>query len=305
MISICIPIYNFDVTKLVQVIHSQGQQLSVPYEIVLIDDCSDLVFQNKNEVVCNAHRYIILEKNIGRSAIRNMFLKYAKHNYLLLLDCDGLIISNDFLEKYVACIMTGSPEIICGGREYDNTQVPRNKKLRWKYGVLKESLSLQTRLKSPNRSFMTNNFLINRAVLSSIKFDERLTGYGHEDTLYGYELQKANITIQHIYNPVLNGDVETNTIYLQKTETGLRNLLKILTYINYDPGFINNLKILTAWKKAQAWHVTGIIRAAFWLTGPFVRMLLAKGYVNLKMFDFYKLGYLVEINSRKTDAPKI
>ena len=54
-----------------------------------------------------------------------------------------------------------------------------------------------------------------------ISFNERLSGYGHEDTLFGYELNKNNIQIHHIDNPVLNGHLDTNEAFLLKTEEGL------------------------------------------------------------------------------------
>src|SRR4030042_667421 len=100
MISICIPVYNFDVTSLVSELSEQVKSLPKPYEVIIIDDCSDNKFKAINRNVCKSFIYIELEENIGRSKIRNLFLRYAKYGYLLFIDCDSIIESSDFLLKY-------------------------------------------------------------------------------------------------------------------------------------------------------------------------------------------------------------
>jgi len=57
------------------------------------------IFKKINENVCRKEIYIQLDNNIGRAKIRNLFLKYAKYDYLLFLDCDTFIISDDFVAK--------------------------------------------------------------------------------------------------------------------------------------------------------------------------------------------------------------
>ena len=47
--------------------------------------------------------------------------------------------------------------------------------------------------------------MISKTCFEQISFNEDLQGYGHEDTLFGYELDKKNIQIHHLDNPVLNG----------------------------------------------------------------------------------------------------
>ncbi|WP_318544866.1 glycosyltransferase family protein [Marixanthotalea marina] len=66
MISICIPIYNFDVTNLVETLSFQLKTLNIFSEIVLIDDASDVSFRELNEKICSEHHYIKLDKNINR-----------------------------------------------------------------------------------------------------------------------------------------------------------------------------------------------------------------------------------------------
>ena len=297
MITICIPVYNFAISSLLGELTKQAILLNKPYEIIVIDDCSNSQTKTINKNACKDVTYIELAENIGRSKIRNLFLKYAKYDYLLFLDCDSLINSSGFLLKYIN-VIEQFPDVVCGGRIYSPQRPPRVKRLRWKYGIQKESQSHIERNKYPNRSFMTNNFLINKKIFEKVRFDERITQYGHEDTLFGYFLKKENITINHIDNPVLNGDLETNKEYLDKTKSGVINLVKILFFTNFDEELIQNVALLNYYQKVQSFEK--IIRFIFILSRPLIRFILAGGIVSLYLFNFYKLGILLQHIKIKT-----
>ena len=290
MITICIPVYNFNVTSLVSELSNQAKSLSILYEIIIIDDCSEN-YKIINRSVCEKYTYIELSENIGRASIRNLFLKYAKYEYLLFLDCDSLIGTTNFLSKYIE-IIKDSPSVVCGGRVYDTSRPKRAKMLSWKYGILRESQPCSIRRKFPNKSFMTNNFLINKKILEEIKFDERIVQYGHEDTLFGFSLKKKNIIITHIDNPVINGDVEQNSEYLNKTREGVINLINILDFIEYDNELINDITILKFYNKVR--KIEKIIKLSFVLFKPLIIFLLTKGYIRLYLFDYFKLCTFIE-----------
>lgn len=290
MISICIPIYNFNVTALVKKLSELCKLLDVPTELILIDDHSNQPYRKINEGVCSDHKYILLEKNVGRAAIRNQFLQYAHYDHLLFLDCDSLVTSDDFLLKYIEAIKKYPEQLICGGRVYPKKRPERSELLRWTYGVQKESMPVGERKKHPNRSFMTNNFLISKKLFNSIQFDERLINYGHEDTLFGYELKKRNIEIAHIDNPILNGDLESNENYIANTEKAIENLVLLLKIVEYDKTFIEDVTLLRTYYKGYPFRK--LIQLTFVVLKPMIKYLLTKGYVNLYLFDFYKLGTL-------------
>mgnify|MGYP000363990435 FL=1 len=197
MISICIPIHNYDVTSLVNSLHSQCIEANIDFEIILIDDFSEKNFREINSKLSLISNYIQLDNNVGRSRIRNLFLQYAKYEYLLFLDCDS-IINNNFIDNYLDSIIENNSEVFIGGRIYPSIKPDKNYLLRWKYCTLRE----QTNYPSSNKAFMSNNFLIKKELFEKIKFDERIKIYGHEDTLFGYELKKAGIKIKYINNPV-------------------------------------------------------------------------------------------------------
>ena len=116
-LSICIPVFNFDVNELISDLQNQIDSDKLDAEILLIDDASNREFVNINEnLQSKVNQFIFLDKNIGRSKIRNLFLKYTNSEYLLFLDCDGKIINNNFLKTYFDFINKQNPDVIFGGR---------------------------------------------------------------------------------------------------------------------------------------------------------------------------------------------
>jgi len=245
MLSICIPIYNFYVDKLVNELQSQALLLNIDFEIILIDDFSDTQFKNQNKHLAELTRvkYFELPENIGRSKIRNLFLKHAKFNYLLFLDCDAHIDSKSYLKKYIDSI---KPEtnVLCGGLSYNLKKPEKKYGLRWKYGLKKEVISLKYRLENPYKSFNTIHFLIKRDILQTIPFDERISGYGHEDTFFGYQLKMYNIPITHIENPLINDSLESNEEFILKTEQAIQNLIQIKNILSHNPDFEKDITLL-------------------------------------------------------------
>lgn len=294
MISICIPIYNLDVTNLISDLAEQIETQNLSCEIVLIDDGSNKEYLVKNEAICNKHIYIKLPKNIGRSKIRNLFTQYVTKEHLLFLDCDSTITSSLFLTNYMDYISKKSSyNVVFGGSVYNIKKPKRNKMLRWKYGIEKESQPLAIRRLSPNNSFMTNNFLIEKKVFNTVKFDERIQKYGHEDTLFGYELSKNEYVINHMDNTVLNENIESNTAYLFKIELANKNLISILEYVNNDVMLIEKISLLRFYEKIKKLKLISIVYFLFILCKYPTQFLLKKGYVNINLFNFYKLGIFI------------
>lgn len=291
MISICIPIYNFDVRPLVEELSRQSKSLEASCEIILIDDNSEEKIKAINGPVCEKENYTELPQNVGRSKIRNLFLKHAQHPYLLFLDCDSIVENEHFLKNYID-ILSNQPKVVCGGRKYPSQKPDKNHLLRWKYGIQIESQPVEVRKASPNTSFMTNNFLIQSAVFKTIQFDERLTQYGHEDTLFGWALKQEGISVTHIDNPIINGEIETNKEYLEKTEKGIDNLVQIIKFRDDSDQLIQEIKLLQFHQKIK--KVEGLVQVTFFLFGPLVKFLLTKGWVSLRCFNFYKLGWYIK-----------
>jgi len=72
MLSILIPAYNYNITRLATELHRQAMDSGVEFELIVMEDGSErFVADNKKISELEFCRHIILEKNIGRSAIRN------------------------------------------------------------------------------------------------------------------------------------------------------------------------------------------------------------------------------------------
>jgi glycosyltransferase involved in cell wall biosynthesis len=98
-LSVCIPIYNSDVRALVNALCAQIAALpEATIDIVLIDDASVPEFTKRNVFSETFVKFIALPQNIGRSRIRNAFLKYTDADYLLFLDGDSTILDPLFLK---------------------------------------------------------------------------------------------------------------------------------------------------------------------------------------------------------------
>lgn len=289
MLSICIPIFNVDVRPLVTELVKQIKECTPKVELILIDDGSTQ-FLKENKELESCATVIFLRENIGRAKIRNLFLEYSKEAYLLFLDCDVLINDPNFIAHYLL-FLKNEPAIVCGGHFYNSKQPKLSERLRWKYGIYKESKSAEERKKSPNKSFMTNNFVIKKSIFQEIRFDERLRNYGHEDTLFGLQLKKKQLKIEHIDNQVLIGDSESNEVFLHKTEIGVKNLAHILSFPEFQADLWNEISLLSFYKKTKKVHF--LLLPIFTIVKPILHWLLKKGMANLLLFDFYKLGILM------------
>lgn len=292
MLSICIPIYNYDVGRLVQDLHLQAQKFDYPFEILLMDDASEEEFRKINQVIMLKNiRYIQLNKNIGRAKIRNRLAEEAQFSNLLFMDCDSAISSPWYIENYTRFFE--SRTVCCGGRIYENKEPNDSTYLRWKYGVERECASAPEREKNPNIGFQTNNFLIHKSIFEKVKFNEDLAGYGHEDTLFGLELLKQGIIIKHIDNPLIHLGLENAFEFLKKTESGIKNLYRVELLLREKyPEYVDHSRLMQSKLFLQKLHLIGFVSKLFSTIRQPVKNYLLSKKPSLMVFDLYRLGLL-------------
>ncbi len=294
MLSVCIPVFNHHIKSLVDELHEQGSQLGVPFEILIIDDASNPDCQQKNRSLSQLKlvRYEELKHNIGRSKIRNLLAMKARYPLLLFLDCDLEVISHGFLKNYLDAGKDGS--VVCGGHIYQSEKPPHPFILHWLAGSRREAAPAAQRQRHPYLSFMTASFLVPSSLLYQLPFNEELTGYGHEDTLYGYQLMKQRTPIKHIDNPVIHEGLEPGDVFLRKTREGLGNLNKIGTLTKNDPEFIDMVRVLKVCHKLKRLKTH---KPLDWFFKIFERTLakhLTGKHPRLWMLDVYKLGTICQ-----------
>lgn len=300
MISICIPIYNHYTYPLVRRLRTQVDLADRDdYEIVCIDDHSSGYYISQNKGIANLATYVQLEWNVGRAKIRNLFLKYAKGEYLLFMDCDSLV-PDLFLSKY-SKTLSAKPSVVVGGRVYDERGNNTAHRLRYLYGTKVESQPVEVRVRHPYHSFQTSNFMVRRDVLERIRFDESITKYGHEDTLFGYQLERHRIPIMHIDNPVVNGEVEENAEFLHKTVEAVENLAGIYDRMWEDQRFCESVKLLSTYSRVRRMRLQGVVYFVFKLFKvPMESHFVSGNGISLNQFSFYKLGLLIKQLHYKT-----
>lgn len=296
MLSILIPIYNYDVRAFVTELYRQSSGKDFAFEIRCYDDHSAEHFRDMNREIKQIKNleYIELPENKGRSAIRNLLARDAIYPYLLFLDCDSIPEHDDFIEQYIKQLTPDS--IVYGGRTYEAAPPEKHELfLRWYYGSQREVLSPEQRNKKPYHSFQTNNFVIPRELFLSIGLNENLTGYGHEDTQFGQHLEEKNIRIIHIDNPLKHLGLEDSEEFLAKTTEGLSNLLYL---IDHDCD-VSNIRLARFYFRIKKW---GLSRLVVWFFNMREKAVISKLHspkVKLKTFDFFKLGKLLQLDAQR------
>jgi hypothetical protein len=295
MISILIPTYNYNIFPLVKLLNLQIQEAKIPFEIICLDDCSQQ-FHSENQVINTLENcsYSILQKNIGRSAIRNLLALKANFNNLLFLDADVMPINQDFISNYLKhCNST--EQVVYGGIQYQKEKPTKNQVLRWVYGNSREALCVTERNKNPYLNFLTLNFLISKSVFEKVKFNENIPNLRHEDTLFSYDVMKNNIQMIHIENPVCHFGLESSAIFLKKSEEAVLNLHYLIENNLLSAEYARISKVFTRIKKL---HLQGIFSFIHKVTKPVIIKNLYSNSPSLLLFDWYRLGYLCGLKTK-------
>ena len=295
MISVCIPIHNYYTYPLVRRLVTQRDNLSHPeeIEIVCIDVNSSGYYLTQNNGICDIAKYLSLKKDIGRAAIRNLFLKYTQGDWLLFLDDDSLVPEH-FLKKYLQQV-NGKADVVVGGRSYDQRGEDEEHRLRYLYGTLHESQPVAKRNAKPYRYFLPCNFMIRRSVMERVLFDNRIIKYGNEGLLFAYKLEERKISMLHIDNAVVNGYVETNVEYLHKAVEEVEGLVEIYDFMWEDQRFCHTVPLLNSYAKLQRLGLKGLAYLQFKLFRSLMEAHFVSGRgISLKKFHRYKVGIFLE-----------
>ncbi len=298
MLSILIPVRNYDCTRLVLDLKKQADALKLKrefdYEIIVSDDASDddaSLLANREMERWSHCRYCVQPKNLGRAANCNFMIEAARHPWVLIIDCDAQVERADFLEKYwlqrsVASVLIGgltTPKVVSPGCE-----------LRHRYELRAERRHTpQFRQKNPYAHFSTFNIMAQRDVLRRTPFDSRCTDYGYEDALMGLELKRLQIPVAHIDNPLVHLGIDHSEEYLCKTETAMHTLLGLDGMMQETAG---------ASRMAHRLHSLGMERLfarLFCALRPCLQRHLTGRKPSLLIFNLYKLGYYCLLDTQR------
>lgn len=287
MVSVLVPIFNQPVSVLINEIHRQCAVLKIDFEIVAIEDGSERFLKENAEIrQMDCTHYIVQSENIGRAAIRNTLSSMAKYNTLIFLDCDSQIGRPDFIGQYISA--RHRSDVIYGGTTY--TENPSHTFiLHHKYGVEREARELTQRQSDPYTCFLTNNFCIRKEVFDAIKFDESLTQYGFEDSLFAWELKKQKVQVLHIDNPVVHTGLDTAEAFIDKTKLAIENAHLLLHAGKIPAGEIRMAKVYFSLKR---WGLSSIFCGAIGLFEPSMLQALKGKSPKLIYLDLLKLKWM-------------
>lgn len=296
MLSILIPIYNYNAYPLVMELHKQCMECAIDFEILCQDDASKSVLNSENEKInslsnCN---FTELKVNIAHRQNRNLLANKAKFENLLFIDGDSIIIRNNYISNYVSWL--NDFDIIYGGRLHPENCPSNNQKLRWKYGKFIEDKSVEKRKLAPFQSLLFNNTVIKKDCFNKVKFDSHLTKYGHDDTQLSYQLSQFNPKLKHIDNPVEHGDIDSNKEYLIKSKSSLENLIELYNEGKINKDFSRLISLLLLLNKLK---FTYLISVFYKISEGILKRNLEGNNPNLFIYNTYKIGYLCKISTEK------
>lgn len=291
MLSVLIPVYNYDVRKLVTRLHKQLALAAIRFEIICIDDFSDPEMSQINaEIVKLPHTtYEISNHNSGRVATRQTLAAWANYDWLLFLDADVMPVSEEFINTYLKFIPS-EYDAIYGGFAYKPEKPESNLMLRWTYGRSKEEISAFVRNKTPYKIVISANFLIRKKIFLQLNSKIEHKGYGY-DNYFGSLLKTNQHKVYHINNEVYHLGLEPNAIYLHKVEEAIDTLLKL-----NQEGKLKQTEnsLLNTFKRLKSYKLNHFAASTFRRSKKQLTANLLSDRPNISLLQSYKLGYICQ-----------
>ena len=297
MISILIPTYDYSALPLAETLHLQCSQLGIPFEILCRDDASGSPINAENNRINELPNssFSANETNLGRGKNINAMAADARHDWLILLDCDIWPTTENFIENYLAIIKSTDCNAAYGGIIYKDEKPKNEEMLRWIYGRKRESIPLEQRKNDPYGTTLTSNLAIRKDIFLQHLFHEDITEYGCEDIVFRHNLRESGVAIAQIDNLAYHLNLETSQTFLNKTKISLQNLSNL-----HESGLItaSESQLIRAFTKLKSWKLDSMMAKLFkhWAK-PAERNLLSKK-PSLFVFDMYRLGYFCSTKSR-------
>lgn len=299
-LSILIPTYNYVCTKLAKDLASQCYRCTTldDYEIVVADDGSTdstSIAQNRSINDIPHCRYAESAENIGRSRILHKMVLQMQFPWVIIIDSDAEVNSENFIKTYLE--NTSGQDVVCGGIVTSEKYKRQDNTLRYKYESKACTIrALQYREKHPYRFFSSFNILIRAQVFEKVNFDDALTQYGYEDTLFGIQLEQNNFNILHINNPLVHTGIDTNEKYLLKTEQALQNLVTLKNQLQ------TGSLLYQYYLRLQKLHLIPFLLLWHKVFATLERKIILSQHPNLFLFNLYKLGYFAKKTKEATSA---
>lgn len=285
MLSILIPVYDYNALPLVKELVKQCQTNGINFEILCQDDASNSKENTQNQYINSISNcsFFINETNLGRGKNINSLAQRARYDWLLILDCDTFPAENNFIQNYITSI-SEEKKVFFGRIIYEAKKPEKNQILRWIYGQKRETSAL-----------LSSNLLIKKTVFLQFPFDESIVKYGYEDLAFFSVLKKNHFEIISIQNPTFHLDLETSEIFLNKTKTALENLVFLY---NSNKIEASESKIIKAFELLKKLKLVRFSTFIFQKNQTKIEENLLSQQPSLFLFDLYKLGYFCLLKTK-------
>lgn len=290
MLSVLIPVYNYEIIDLVNAVYKQGINSHVAFEIIIGDDCSDKKI-DQSALKGKNITFFRNKTNIGRTETRQKLAQKAQYKWLLFLDADVLPVNSNFIKKYIEFIKTERFDVCFGGFKYYNTPPDATKILRWKYGKTKEDITATIRNKKPYKVIISANLLISKSLFLNINTDLKGNHYGY-DNIFSLQLKNKKAKVIHIENPVWHLGLEPNETYLLKKESAAKTILMLYKAKKINAGSNDLLKTFELIKKLKCVYIIDFL---FKKTKPILRKNILSKNPSINLLNLYRLGYLCKV----------
>jgi len=289
MLSILIPTYNYDISKLLKVLHQQAMAENIEFEILAKDDASSKYVDDNLYIANNLEHvhFFTATENIGRTASRQFLCNKAKHDWLLFLDADVIPKTNTFIKNYTD-YFSSNYDAVFGGFAYDTKKAFKAGILRWKYGKKFEEIDAKKRNLKPYGLIISANFLIRKEVFNEINPKLNRKSYGLDNYFAALlKLQKAKVL--HINNEAYHYGLEDNAAYVRKSEEAIDTLLWMKGTKQVTS---HNNKLLKTYSTIKAFKLNYFTAFLYRFFNKSIRENLLSDSPNIYLLQIYKLLFI-------------
>lgn len=288
MISFLIPTCNFNCSKLVRAIWRQADTLRKEsdggflFEIIVSDDASNETevlekLEKETEGMTDV-RILRQERRLGRAGNRNALIAASSMPWKVFMDADAEVDATDFVQRYWKA--RNLADVVCGSLEAGEKCT--GKELRHEYEKRASQITAEEKNRKPYARFTAFNVMMNSKATDTVRFDENCREYGHEDTLFGLDIERAGLTIRHLDNPLIHAGLDSNREFLEKSLTALHTL-------HHLPQLHDVVGSSRVYRRLHRVGLAPLLRLMAKAFIPPIRRNLLSHHPSLFLFNIYKL----------------
>lgn len=289
MISVLIPVYNYDVIELVNTIHKQLKLCHIAFEIICLDDASTIEFSKQKQVIESLEhtRYTVSKTNQGRITTRQQLAESALYDHLLFLDADVIPKKETYIANYLEYI-NSEFDAIYGGFAYKQEQPEVDFLLRWTYGKNNEEMPASKRNNYPYKIVISANFLIKKTAFVAVNSKIKQDGYGF-DNYFGALLKEYKFKVLHIDNEVYHLGIESSATYLKKKEKAALTLIRLYNTSDINEHDNHLLRLYTKLKRYKLNYLASFFYRA---ANSMMKKNLLGSRPSVTILQAYRISYM-------------